>query len=411
MSHDSVMDDADRAPRLKRTVWRQDFLVIEIQRRAKMRLMFLAFLLLFTSTSLTAQQLPEWYRVYTFDESIIEMNTSLVTFIGKDVTRVRFRWTFDRPQALRGEPKLKYKSRLEVMEFNCSLQRYRPYHLTFFDSAGNMVPLDENQPGEWRTVTSGSVIEKLFAPACELIKQKTRPPVVSTDAIELAKAASYALSFSEHLEQAKDFKPIIEKFFMADYLSGYLHDNSTNWFLNLNRDTAARVSRGELQRFYVALMNTGYLSSLYFISQYPADSDEPVAFERLIPSDVLQLIGNHPYTIAHKRKEGNFDYLAENIDSLERLRSYTDLLERIAALMRKHVKSVAAEHSKEYKAMLEDWDWTFDLYQPKVRICARNCLGLPEGTRLFEVNVPVFRLQLAQVRGNLRIVSLVSSFQ
>jgi len=376
-----------------------------------MRLMFLAFLLLFTSTSLTAQQLPEWYRVYTFDESIIEMNTSLVTFISKDVTRVRFRWTFDHPQALRGEPQLKYKSRLEVMEFNCSLQQYRPYHLTFFDSAGNMVPLDENLPGEWRTVTSGSMIEKLFAPACELIKQKTRSPVVSTDAIELAKAARYALSFSQHLEQAKDFRPIIEKFFMADYLNGYLHDKNTNWFLNLNRDTAARVSRGELQRFYVALMNTGYLSCLYVISQYPADSDEPVAVERLIPSDVLQLIGNHPYTIAHKRKEGNFDYLAENIDSVERLRSYTDLLERIVALMRKHVKGVAAEHSKEYQAMLEDWDWTFDLYQPKVRICAQNCLGLPEGTRLFEVNVPVFRLQLAQIRGNLRIVSIVSSFQ
>ncbi|HUS10235.1 MAG TPA: surface-adhesin E family protein [Pyrinomonadaceae bacterium] len=376
-----------------------------------MRLMFLPFLLLFSSTSLVAQQLPEWYRVYTFDESIIEMNTSLVTFISKDVTRVRFRWTFDHPETLSGEPQSKYKSRLEVMEFNCSLQRYRPYHLTYFDSAGNLVHLEENQLGEWSTVTSGSMIQKLFAPACELIKQKTRSPVESADEIELAKAARYALSFSQHLEQAKDFKPIIEKFFMVNYLNGYLHDKNRNWFLNLDQDTAARVSQGELQRFYVALMNTGYLGSLYAISQYPSDSDEAVAVERLVPSDVLQLIRNHPYTAAYQRQESNYDFLADKIDSVERLRSYTDLLEKLGSLMRKHVIRAAAEHSKAYQAMLKYWHWTFDLYQPRVRVCARNCLGLPNGTRLFEVNVPMFRLQLAEIEGNLRVVSAMSSFQ
>ena len=44
------------------------------------------------------------------------MNTALVTFISKDVTRVRFRWTFDQPQTLSGEPETKYQSVLEVME-------------------------------------------------------------------------------------------------------------------------------------------------------------------------------------------------------------------------------------------------------------------------------------------------------
>jgi hypothetical protein len=372
-----------------------------------MKFMFLPFVILLSSTSLPAQQLPEWYRVYTFDESIIEMNTSLVTFISKDVYRVRFRWTFDHPEALNGEPQVKYKSRLEVMEFNCSEQRYRPYHLTFFDAAGNIVRLEEmHPPREWRTVTFGSVMEKLFAPACELIKQKTRPPGASSDAIELEKAARFALSFSQRLEQAKDFKPIIKQFFAADYLNGYLEDDDTNWFLNLSQDTAAKVSRTELQRFYIALLNTGYLSCLYVISQFPSDSDELIFDEKLIPRDIVQLIRNHPYTAAYKSKEGNYDYLAENIDSVEQLRSYTDLLERIGALMRKHVISVRAERSREYQAM-KDWD----LYQPELRICATECLGLPKGTRLFEVNIPLFHLQLAEIKGNLKIVSAISSFQ
>ncbi len=377
-----------------------------------MRRVLLASLFLFSSTSLTAQQLPEWYRVYTFDESIIELNTSLVTFISKDITRVRFRWTFDQPAALSGEAQSKYKSRLEVMELNCSEQRYRPYHLTFFDAAGNIVRVEEmNPPGEWRTITSGSMMEKLFAPACELIKQRTHPRVAASDAIELEKAAKFALSFSKDLEQAKDFKPILEKFFVANYLNGYLHDNDTNWFLNLNRDTAAKVSRAELQRFYVALLNTGYLSCMYFISQYPSESDEFIPDEKLIPADIAQLIKDHRYTATYKRNAGDYDYLGENIDSVERLRGYTDLLERIGALMRKHVIAVRAERSKEYQAMLEDWDWTFDLYRPTVRLCAQNCLGLPRGTRLFEVNVPVFRLQLAEIKGRLKVVSAIDYFQ
>jgi hypothetical protein len=223
----------------------------------------------------------------------------------------------------------------------------------------------------------------------------------------LQKAAQYAYGFAQQLEQAKDFRLVIDKFFVPNFLNGYLDDKQTNWFLNLDRDTAAMLSRRELQRYYVALMNAGYLSSLYVISQSPADSDDAVAVERLVPSDVWQLIRNHPYTARYKHQEGNYDFLAEKIDNVERLRSYTDLLERLGALMRKHVIRVLAQRSKAYQAMLENWD----LYQPKIRSCDQDCLGLPNGTRLFVVNVPVFRLQLAEIRGNLRVVSAMSSFQ
>jgi hypothetical protein len=380
-----------------------------------MRAILLLFAFLLSSNSLAAQQLPEWYRVYTFDESIIEMNTTLVTFGGKDIGRVRLRWTFDQPEALSGEPQVKYKSRLEIMEFNCSQQRYRLYEVTLFDEAGREIRKEEmNPPNEWHTLSSGSVMESLFSPACALIERTKHPPVppvVSEDTIELEKAARYALSFSQSLEQAKDFKPIIGKFFSANYLDGYLGDKETNWFLNLDPDTAARVSRAELQRFYLALMNTGYLSSVYLISQSPSDSDVPVPDERLVPPDIVQLIKTHPYTATYKHGADNFDYLAEKIDSVERLRSYTDLMEKISTIMRKHVVGVRAEHSKEYRAMLENWDWTFDLYQPKVRLCAAECFGLPKGTKLFEVNVPIFHLQIAEIKGEMRIVSAMDCFQ
>jgi hypothetical protein len=52
----------------------------------------------------------------------------------------------------------------------------------------------------------------------------------------------------------------------------------------------------------------------------------------------------------------------------------------------------------------------WSLYQPVVNVCATNCLGLPAGTTLFEVNVPVFRLKMAEIGGNLKVVSAISRF-
>lgn len=380
-----------------------------------MRATLLLFAFLFSSTSLVAQQLPEWYRVYTFDESIIDMNTSKL-LLGGNIGRVTFRWTFDQPEVLRGNPQLMYKSRLEEIEFNCSEKRYRLYEVTYLNAASKIISSEEmSPPYEWHAVRSGSVTGSMFGPACELIESRIRKlmgtKTHSDGETETDKAAKYARSFSQSLEQAKNFKPIIDRFFSAHYLDGYLGDKDTNWFLNLNRDTAARISSAELKRFYVALLNCGYLSSVYLISQYPSDSDKAVSNEKLVPPDIVQLIKTHPYTATYKHKADDYDYLGENIDSVERLRSYTDLLEKIGALMRRHVTTVAAERSKEYQAMLEHWNWTFDLYQPKVRICAAGCFGLPKGTKLFEVNVPMFHLQIAEIKGEMRIVSAMSHFQ
>ena len=370
-----------------------------------MKIAFLTLVMLISATPLFSQQLPVWYRVYTFDDSIVEMNTSLLTFISKDIVRVRFRWTLDVPEALSGDPKVSYKSRLEVFEFNCSERRYRPYHLTFLDATGKIVRVEEmNPPGEWRT--SGFMMGKLFSPACELVKQKTNPPVENREAIELEKAAKYALLFSHRLEDAKDFKPVLKKFFAADYLDGYLHDRDTNWFFNLDRETAAKASRAELQRFYLALLNNAYLSSIYFVSQSHDDDDDHITGEKLIPPELAKLIDQHPYTANYKGKRNNYDYLAENIDSVERLRSYTQLLEGIVTLMRKHVATARAEQSPQYQTILKE----ADLYSPRVRICITNCLGLPGGTRLFDVNVPMFHLQLAEIKGELKVVSLTDYF-
>lgn len=369
-----------------------------------MRLVLFLILAL-SPIALSAQSTSEWHRVYTFDESTIDMNTLLVTEISKDVSRVRFRWTFEQPQSLAGKPEVKYQSELEVIELNCSQNQYRPFHITFFDAAGNIVRIDD-APGKWQRVPAGSMIEKLFAAGCELIHKRSRPASADDKDAQLMKVAEFAHHFAKQLEQTNDIGPLIDRHFVADYLEGYLHDQRTNWFVNVNRDTAGALNRQELQRFYVALMNAGYLNSLYLISQLPPDSKEPAVSEKLLPPDVVLLIKSHPYTMQYRTRVDDYEFLAENISSVERVRSYTDLLESINSLMREHVKRVGAAESQAWGKMLEEWD----LYNPTSRACGKNCFGLPAGTQLFAVNVPVFRLQVAEVGGNLKVVSATSRF-
>jgi len=259
----------------------------------KVLLLSVAFLMSFTS-SFAQRQSSEWQRVYTFDDSIIEMNTANVTILG-NIAFVRFRWTFDQPQVIDGQSQLKYYSRLELFEFNCTDNRFRPYETALLDLAGKAIRYEASDPqAKWRT-TSGIMMDKLMASACELMRTKLKPPA-SQDEIESQRVAKYAFSLSQRLEQTKDLKPIVEQFFVDDYLNRYLSDRKSNWFWNLNRETAARASRSELQRFYIALLNTGYLNCQYYVSQYDHAARGSFPEEKLIPADIIELIERHPYT-------------------------------------------------------------------------------------------------------------------
>lgn len=363
--------------------------------------------LLFSFTAVVAQpSLPEWYRVYTFDDSVIEMNTSLLTAISKDVTRVRFRWTFDQPQVLSGET---YKSKLEVIEFNCSQNQARTYHVSFLRADGSIVHIDDS-PGEWHVIPAGRMLQKLSVPACDLIGKKTTAQSDKDEEVELERVANYAYEIARHLERTRDFLPIIDQFFVANYLNNYREDKKRNWFLSLNRSTVEKATNEDLQRFYVALMNSGYVGSLYLIARTNSDFPERPSLEelkKLITPDVWRLINNHPYTAAYKHNDKNHDLLTEQITDIQQLRSYTDLLEKTVSLMRQHVSSGRVEDSTNYREVAETWD----LYQPKVQVCNQICLGLPSGTKLFTVNIPLFVLQIAVIRGQLRVVSGRYTFQ
>ena len=147
-------------------------------------------LLLTLPTLLHAQDEKEkWQRVYTSEDSVIEMNLSKVTFGTAHIGRVRFRTIYSQPQTLNEKPVVKYKSRLETIEFQCEMHavrygyypanatRYRLFEGALLDAKGKAIKSLEWDPSEaWREVRFGSMMEKLSYPACKLIDEKRRNP-------------------------------------------------------------------------------------------------------------------------------------------------------------------------------------------------------------------------------------------
>lgn len=184
-------------------------------------------------------------------------------------------------------------------------------------------------------------------------------------------------------------------------MSGCLQDGKTNWLAPLERETAARAAREDLRRFHVAVLNAAYLGSTYAVAKHFASHSEPMPDSELIPPDLIRLIELHPYTAAHRGPEGGYEFLAERIDGVERLRSYTDLLERAGVLLPRH--AAGATQSKEQRVSLSE---AFEIGEPAMEVCAKKCLGLPAGTKLFRVNVRAFQLQLTEVDGEMKVVSV-----
>jgi hypothetical protein len=144
-----------------------------------MKFLFVVLTLLALQITIKSQTLPEWYRVYTFEESTIELNTNYVVFSNHKTERVRFRWIFSEPQSLSKESQIKYQSLVEEIGFNCENEGFRLYTIQWFDAAGKSIQTKNiTQTEDLNRVKTGTMMEKLFEPACKLIKLRKREPAI-----------------------------------------------------------------------------------------------------------------------------------------------------------------------------------------------------------------------------------------
>jgi len=104
-----------------------------------------------------------WQRVYTGDESVIEINVSSLRLEPGHILRVEFRTILSKPESLKGTPVVKYKSRLETIDFKLNDKRYRLCETTLLDPNGKTLQSYTTTSAEdWRTLKEGGVMERLF---------------------------------------------------------------------------------------------------------------------------------------------------------------------------------------------------------------------------------------------------------
>ena len=130
-----------------------------------------AFLLtLLLAGAAAAQPKSKWVRVYTFDDSIIEMEEIKLSF--GNFGRVRFRTIFDKSRPLPGKPGVKFKTIVEDLEIQCKEQEYRLSSSVYLDAKGAPVHVYKAEgDGEWQELRS-LMMQRLLDSACRMIEKK-----------------------------------------------------------------------------------------------------------------------------------------------------------------------------------------------------------------------------------------------
>jgi hypothetical protein len=115
------------------------------------------------------QAKDQWQRAYTGDGSVIELNTATLRFAPGGVLRAEFRTVFANAESTGGDRGVKYKTRLETIDFRLSDRRYRFAEISLLDPGGKLIQTKTAEGSEdWRVLKPGGVTERLFNAAYAL---------------------------------------------------------------------------------------------------------------------------------------------------------------------------------------------------------------------------------------------------
>lgn len=127
------------------------------------RLLVSSGFLLIISISTPGQQRERWQRVYTGEDSVIEIDVSSLGFEPGYMLRANFRTILSKAEGLDHKGTTKYKSRIETVLFKPHERRYRFEGISWIDSKGNRVHQFSATPSvEWKAWKQGGMMERMF---------------------------------------------------------------------------------------------------------------------------------------------------------------------------------------------------------------------------------------------------------
>ena len=111
-----------------------------------------------------------WKRVYTGEDSIVELDDSSSRFEPGNILRADFRTVFSNAERIGGQSGAKYKTRLETIDFKLNERQYRFFEVALLDAAGKLIQKrTADASDEWRSLKRGGITERLFNAASLLM--------------------------------------------------------------------------------------------------------------------------------------------------------------------------------------------------------------------------------------------------
>ena len=129
------------------------------------RLALIASLLCCFPLSIGAQQeRARWQRVYTGEDSVIEINRSSLHFEPEHVVRATYRTALSKPESLPEKSGTKYKKRIETIAFTAAGRRYRFEEVRWLDAKDNIVhSYQAAATADWKVFKNGGIMDRMFA--------------------------------------------------------------------------------------------------------------------------------------------------------------------------------------------------------------------------------------------------------
>ena len=128
------------------------------------KLTLITFLLCSFPISLAAQEKARWQRVYTGEDSVLEIKVLSLQFEAERVVRATYRTVLSKSESLPEKSDTKYKSRIETVAFSAAGRRYRFEAVRWLDAKDNIVhSYQAAGPADWKVFKNGGIMDRMFA--------------------------------------------------------------------------------------------------------------------------------------------------------------------------------------------------------------------------------------------------------
>jgi len=239
------------------------------------------------------------------------------------------------------------------------------------------------------------------------------PTIAQTDSKEITptereEANQVARQFSENMLASKDVGLVIPQLFSKDFIERSLKNDDLIWGNFVKKDVALKISKRDLQEYFIAETNFHYLLMLWSFSQQSSmedtgpDEEDPIEFVKnnFPPAITKRILANPTLRMAIDVSDPSGAAINTPIRFQQTLSMYKD----IDIPFRKAIADVKGGETKQWKETIDDWTIRFHYFQPNGRMCGDRCFGFPRDTRLIWVNTPILQLEMAKVNGEMKIL-------